>query len=998
MIVYSVFNGGSCSVVLCVTKTRKYSKSCNKVSPLLTSPSLRENQNFPEMAISRLLHPKPRGLHFNARGLIRSTNCYFFSSFSSGGSQKFSFLKGLKASKGGKASDKEPQKESGTRFKGILSNIKQIILECPLFQKSNAREISDSKVDTEASEVTVTENSSHSAKSFESVSVPKSPEIITRSPGGTEGVSSGSTSDTIGGNAFEGPIVNATAELHKIHYNPYKVGLSDIQSKVQPPEAVMVSHGNEKDELRTLATDVVVENSLKLNQPKRLSDIFVKMLENDVKGFEGAKSDVHGPTSEKLVRFLYGTNDLSEIMNYLPGNRTATSVQRPIATTISRKKHASSKSSSRIEDLMKVINREKNDPTAGEMAGILRDTLAPTESSKGNKIEKEKNSDLSEIMNYLPGNRTATSVQRPSATTISGKKHASSKSSSRIEDLMKVINREKNDPTAGQMAGILHDTLAPTESLKGNKIEKEKNSDSIEDMKEVFGEKLTKSRERTISNVTDQTNNGGFLKNVYGLANLQNSDVKGRHTSWKLLLMRLGEEPIIKGRGSRILNVTDQRSNGGFLKNVQSPTNLQSSDDERSHTLLEPTIKDWERTISNVTDKLSKNARSAANLQNSDVKRRHSLLKHHMSSGNIALDIKKESNIPTESISDKEDSNLDLANSGHVKSGPNSHVSLPVSREELNHSQTCFLSKEGYKDNEVLVRFLTKNVKKLNILAAFSDCGPIMKVEELSSTKESSFKDFLVHFKSREGSQLALKKNDLMVMETEAFVEPTSSEDTAGAIISIPDPISDPEAPTALLKNPTKTVKVKNLCEDISLQQLKDALAFHHSSISNIFLGSTTSVLYVEFETEDAKERALAQQSILVSGKELLILRIDAPRTTVVRISNINPTSKVWTICNSYGQVKYLAKRGVGVVDVHFKLAEWPNMLNIVNNLNGIEADENRWLAQPAPVFPVEILRALWSRPEERRHVNCVIYRLLRELEEPISATELSRLTNLATR
>lgn len=70
----------------------------------------------------------------------------------------------------------------------------------------------------------------------------------------------------------------------------------------------------------------------------------------------------------------------------------------------------------------------------------------------------------------------------------------------------------------------------------------------------------------------------------------------------------------------------------------------------------------------------------------------------------------------------------------------------------------------------------------------------------------------------------------------------------------------------------------------------------------------------------------------------------------------------------------------------------------ITCSLNGIEVDENRWLAQPAPVFPVEILRALWSRPEERGHVSCVIYRLLRELEEPISATELSRLTNLATR
>ncbi|PPD95659.1 hypothetical protein GOBAR_DD07314 [Gossypium barbadense] len=129
------------------------------------------------MAISRLLHPKPRGLHFNAREKV------------------------------------------GQWFKGILSNIKQIILECPLFQKSNAREISDSKVDTEASEVTVTEN---------------------------KGVSSGSTSDTIEGNAFEGPVVNATSELHQIHYNPYKVGLSDIQSKVQPPEAVIVSHGNER--------------------------------------------------------------------------------------------------------------------------------------------------------------------------------------------------------------------------------------------------------------------------------------------------------------------------------------------------------------------------------------------------------------------------------------------------------------------------------------------------------------------------------------------------------------------------------------------------------------------------------------------------------------------------------------------------------------------------------------------------------------------------------
>lgn len=77
-------------------------------------------------------------------------------------------------------------------------------------------------------------------------------------------------------------------------------------------------------------------------------------------------------------------------------------------------------------------------------------------------------------------------------------------------------------------------------------------------------------------------------------------------------------------------------------------------------------------------------------------------------------------------------------------------------------------------------------------------------------------------------------------------------------------------------------------------------------------------------------KRALAEHSILVSGKELPILRIDAPRTTVVRISNVKLKSKVWKICNSFGQVKYMAERAKGIVDVHFVLAEWPNVLNIV--------------------------------------------------------------------
>lgn len=95
---------------------------------------------------------------------------------------------------------------------------------------------------------------------------------------------------------------------------------------------------------------------------------------------------------------------------------------------------------------------------------------------------------------------------------------------------------------------------------------------------------------------------------------------------------------------------------------------------------------------------------------------------------------------------------------------------------------------------------------------------------------------------------------------------------------------------------------------------------------------SITYALSASLQTEDAKERAIAEHSIHVSGRQLLIFRIDAPRTTVVRISNINsrdPTIR--TICNSYGEVKNILKRRKDIVDVHFKLCEWPNMLRILN-------------------------------------------------------------------
>ncbi|XP_017975002.1 PREDICTED: uncharacterized protein LOC18603245 isoform X1 [Theobroma cacao] len=216
----------------------------------------------------------------------------------------------------------------------------------------------------------------------------------------------------------------------------------------------------------------------------------------------------------------------------------------------------------------------------------------------------------------------------------------------------------------------------------------------------------------------------------------------------------------------------------------------------------------------------------------------------------ISLDKKEKSCIPTESISEREEgSSLNLPNSDHVKSGPNYPVPPSISREELNSSSPMRSTKEGSKENMVLDRFLTQNIEKHSILTAFCDCWPIVNVEEVSLTKQSMFKDFVVHFETREGYQNALKKTNLMVLNAEAFVEASSSEDMDDAI-SIPDLIGDPDAPVALVKNPTKTVKVKQLSEDISSQQLKEALAFCQSGISSFYLGSTSSVLYVEFEVK----------------------------------------------------------------------------------------------------------------------------------------------------
>lgn len=86
-------------------------------------------------------------------------------------------------------------------------------------------------------------------------------------------------------------------------------------------------------------------------------------------------------------------------------------------------------------------------------------------------------------------------------------------------------------------------------------------------------------------------------------------------------------------------------------------------------------------------------------------------------------------------------------------------------------------------------------------------------------------------------------------------------------------------------------------------------------------------------QTEIGKERALAKQSINVLGRHLVILRIDCPRTTAVRItsSRFPLVGDVVQICRSLGDVSASFSRDPNVLDVHFKVSEWPNMVKILN-------------------------------------------------------------------
>nr|XP_027116596.1 uncharacterized protein LOC113734306 isoform X1 [Coffea arabica] len=328
----------------------------------------------------------------------------------------------------------------------------------------------------------------------------------------------------------------------------------------------------------------------------------------------------------------------------------------------------------------------------------------------------------------------------------------------------------------------------------------------------------------------------------------------------------------------------------------------------------------------------------------------------------------------------------DAGNStGCSKQRGHTQFAVLMDKKELKEIQNKFLVMEELGQNKAVVKFLSTDVQENNIVKAFQHCGDILKVE-IWSSEEDFYRSATIYFKTREGLRNALEETDIMVTNRNVTVEAAASVEDKSYRTSIPSLIGDPDVPAGLVKNPTRTVKITQLTCDISSDDVIAALTSCGSKVTGFFLGALDSVAFVEFETEDGKEIALAKHSLDVLGKRLQISRIDAPRTTVVRVlyNQSVKGSKIIQVCNSLGKTRFVRMRSPGIMDIHFKLAEWPNMLKILNRLNAVAIGGQTLLAQPASVFPPDILQILWSHPEERKHVKTLVQKLLQELGENV--------------
>ncbi|GER41716.1 RNA-binding (RRM/RBD/RNP motifs) family protein [Striga asiatica] len=296
----------------------------------------------------------------------------------------------------------------------------------------------------------------------------------------------------------------------------------------------------------------------------------------------------------------------------------------------------------------------------------------------------------------------------------------------------------------------------------------------------------------------------------------------------------------------------------------------------------------------------------------------------------------------------------------------------PKINKDQRRLKGTLLSRKKSEENRVLVRFLRTHMTKNQILKHFRSWGTLVDAKFHDSVM-SQYISADICFQTREELTEALEK---LGSSLRSWIIVESADSRERLKVPIPSLMGDLNVPSALIKKPTRTIKIENLTNEISSCHIKEALAFCGSNVSGYVLGLTPTVAYVEFETETGKERALAERFINVLGRQLLMQRIDIPRTTAVRISSTLALRQdtLHSVCESLGIVRSTVQR----------------------SLNGLEIDGIRVRAEPAPVYPHDVLLALWHQPEGRKHLKATMQVLLRKLrEDTLDTSELASLQAL---
>lgn len=171
-------------------------------------------------------------------------------------------------------------------------------------------------------------------------------------------------------------------------------------------------------------------------------------------------------------------------------------------------------------------------------------------------------------------------------------------------------------------------------------------------------------------------------------------------------------------------------------------------------------------------------------------------------------------------------------------------------------------------------------------------------------------------------------------------------------------------------------VCVQSLPVQSNLALVKEALSIHGQVISSYKTpnadGSCNA--FFEYKTAEAMDDALASRWLQMDSKVFGIVRADSPITTVVRVSRVSANttdSQLQAMCEKFGSIDNIRKRGVDVYDVFYKTGELSNMSAILDRLNEVTLNQRRWVALPAPLLHPGVKReALKSSEGQAWHAH----------------------------